>query len=304
MRLLIILLFFVQILLADSLVVSSTPIGSDEDNRSIMNPINSSFPPNLQIGNIEILEIPIYVKSNVLDEIKMKISNFSNLTKVTESIDTRLYYRSITNSYVQIFDNQEFVLLTQNQIGRDGNTIIGYLKVEANILNNQTYGNYSFNDTIHVKLANSTWVNNNFHVNANVALVAIAGFNSTSSYSSGQQFVSDHINFGNFNFSSNNIEKNLYIKSNSSNNFRITFNNTPNLIHELDNNYQINMHYYYKQTGNTYFEIQAGTSFIAIVGKNEGLNPIGIMKFETESISGSKLAGDYSTSVLVTVSAD
>jgi hypothetical protein len=295
---------FLNILLADALTVSSTPIGSNNSNEIIMNSINSSFSPNLQINTTASLEIPIYLRSDVLKEIKMKISNFSNLKKNTDNIETRLYYRTVNNAYVQIFNSQEFVLLPANQLGRDGSTIIGYIKIELNIPNIQAFGHYSLNSTIDAKISDGSFASNSFNITADIALVAVAGFNSTSSYNIGEKFIDDHVNFGNLNFTSNIIEKELYIKSNSNHNFRITFRSTPNLIHELDTHQIIHMNYYYKQLNNSYFKINAASSFIASTGQNNGISPVGSIKFETENITAEKLAGDYSTSILLTISAE
>jgi hypothetical protein len=127
--------------------------------------------------------------------------------------------------------------------------------------------------------------------------VALAGFDVVSSYTSGQRFLDTVVEYGSFHFDEkNSIEKSLFIKSNSNQSFKISF-DTTKLISQINSDYTIPLNYYFNNnpfTNNHYFT--------ALNGKNQGENSIGIIKFETETISHSLIAGGYEAIVNVTIS--
>jgi len=302
-KILFIIFFPLFFLSADYLVVSSNPIGNTSDGVITVDNIIKSFDNNFEIGSSShTKEIPLYMDSNSTDTVKLKISNLSPLSNGSDTIGVELYYKNSGGNYNQLHDGDIITL----QGTRDGNTIIGYIKIVTdNIGQTQTFGNYSFSDNISVALGDS-WSNSaNLEISAEVSLVAIAGLTPTDSFTTGEKFVSSTVDFQDFSFEViNTMEKSLYIKSNSNKQFKITFDNTPDLLLDgTDNTHKIAMKYYYQEGTNSYNEINQGSSFVAITGKNSGANPIGNIKFETEAIKWNIIAGQYSASITVTVSA-
>jgi len=300
MKNIIFILLFPLFLIADYLVVDSSPVGSIGNGFIIINNISKSFEQNFIIGdNKHITEFPLYMNSDSNDKIQLKISNFSTLLNGEESIDVKLYYKNVNGSYKQIHDAEAITL----QGNRDGKSIIGYIKIETEkISDTQTFGRYTLLDTINVRLGDK-WSNNaSFKIDADVSLVAVAGFTSTNSYKKGEEFISSTVKFNKLSFDINKIEQPLYVKSNSNNIFKITFNNTPDLLLDgIDNKNRIAMKYYYKKNSNNYHQIIAKRSFDVVNGKNSGSTPIGRLLFETEKIKETMLAGKYNTSISVSV---
>ena len=302
MKNIILTLFFPLFLSAEYLIVSSNPTGSVTDGVITVNNITQHFDQNFVIGSgSQTKEFPIYINSDSAEAITLKISNLSPLSNGADTVDVSLYYKNSSGTYGQLHDGDTVTL----QGARDGNSIVGYIKVvTSNISDTQTFGSYSLSNTISVALGSSWSSNANFQIEADVSLVAIAGLTPTNSYTTGKKFVSSTVDFNDFSFGVNTTERPLYIKSNSNNQFRITFTSTPDLLLDgTDDAYKIDMKYYYKEGTNSYSQINAGSSFNAITGKNSGTNSIGSIKFETEVITIDKIAGEYSTSIAVTVSA-
>jgi hypothetical protein len=264
------------------------------DGEIILNAISIDF-SNLEVGsNNSYIDIPIYVKSDSNEEIKMKLSNILTLKQGEESITLNLSYREST-----IENNIPFILMNSGEGGRDGNTIVGSIRVTLPSLpSTQTYGNYESKIDMELSSSNQTdSATNQLSLFADVALVAVAGFDVVSSYTKGEKFLDTTIDYGTFNLNQkNSIEKNLFIKSNSNQSFKISF-DTTELISQINSNYTIPLNYYFNAipfTNNQYFT--------ALNGKNEGETSIGVIKFETDLIDSSLLAGNYQGVIDVTVS--
>jgi len=260
----------------------------------ILNPISIDF-SNVEVSSSNrYIDIPIYVKSDSTEAITIKLSNILALTQGSESINLTLSYRgnSISNDVI-------FTLMNDGEGGRDGNTIVGNIRVIIpSVYPAQTYGVYS--TKIDMELSSINYIShpiNYLNISANVPLVAIAGFDNVSSYTNGQRFINTTINYGLFSFNKkNSIEKNLFIKSNSKQNFKISF-DTTELVSKVNNNYKIPLNYYFNNSpfiNNQYFT--------ALSGKDKGESSTGVVKFETENINSSLISGSYEAIINVTIS--
>jgi hypothetical protein len=63
------------------------------------------------------------------------------------------------------------------------------------------------------------------------------------------------------------------------------------------------MSYGYKTTSQSDFSSISNTPFTIYSDKNEGTTKVGEMRFSTEELTGSLIAGGYSASIAVTVTA-
>ena len=288
-------ILFSLILSAEYLVVSSNPIGNIEGNVTRIDNFINSFNAG---GSSQTREFPIYMRSDSTDKIHLSISNFANLSNGNDNIGIKIYYKDASSTNFNEIQNNSNILL---QGARDGQNSTGSLRIEINgIDNQQTAGNYINNSSIRVS-SGDMQSSSSFKVNANAPLVAIARLGtSINSNSTGSGFISSTIDFNKFSFNNiNSIEKPLYIRSNSDNKFKITFQTIPDLEREgAGDSCKIAMKYYFNSK-----EITAGDSFVALTGKNNGSNPIGTMMFQTEKINASHIAGEYSASISVYISA-
>ena len=281
-------------LLGSYLVVGdSSNLPNANDGDIILNPISLDF-SNIEVssGNLYI-DIPIYIKSDTTEAVTLKLSNISPLTQGGENIPISLSYRG-----VGISSDVSFNLINNGEGGRDGNTIVGKIRVSIpSVAPAQTYGGYSGKIDMELSSGNYTTTAMSYlNISANVLLVAIAGFEPVSSYTNGKKFLDATIDYGSFEFDKkNSIERNLFIKSNSSQNFSIRF-DTTELISQIDNNYKIPLKYYYNNSA-----FKKNNSFTALNGKNKGESSIGTIKFETETITQSLIAGEYQANIGVTI---
>lgn len=287
-------LLFPLVLSAEYLVVSSNPIGAIEGNVTRID----NFINNFSAGDsTQTKDFSLYMSSDSTEDIRLAISNFANLSNGNDNIGLKIYYKDASSANFNEIQNSSDILL---QGARDGQSSIGSLRIEINgIANHQTAGNYSNNSSISVT-SGAMQTNASFQVNANAPLVAIAKLGTPiNSSSTGNKFVSSTIDFNDFSFGANSTQRPLYIKSNSNNQFRVTFSSIPNLKREgAGSSREIAMKYYFNST-----QISTGDTFVAVTGKNDGSSPIGSMRFETESITASHIAGEYSASISVHVSA-
>jgi hypothetical protein len=300
MKNIIFILLFSQLLLGEHLVISSTPTGAISRDVIVVNSILKSFEQSFTIGDgTHITEIPLYMNSDSSNTVRLRISNLSALLNGEESIGVRLYYRNLNGSYIQLHEGDAVIV----QGSRDGESIVGYIKIETDsIADTQTFGDYRLLGNITVGLGDRWSSSATLEVKANVSLVAVAGLRPTNSNRVGEKFISSTVKFNNLSFDVNRLEQPLYVKSNSNNLFKITFNNTPDLLlNGVDNKSKIKMRYYYKKRSNSYHKIVARESFDAIIGKNSGSTPIGTLQFETEKVKDTTMAGEYSNSVSVSV---
>ena len=290
----------VFMLMSNYLVASYLVVGSSgnlptaSDGEIILNPISIDFSTVELSSSNRYIDIPIYIKSDSTEEIKMKMSNISALENGGESMGITLSYRGST-----ISSDVSFILMNSGEGGRDGNTIVGKIRVTIpSLYPVQTYGAYQ--TKIDMELSSTNYVKrpiNYLNVSANVPLVTIAGFDVVSSYTSGQRFLDATIEYGKFNLNKkNSIEKSLFIKSNSDQNFKIAFDTTA-LISQINSNYQIPLYYYFNN-----LPFKNNRSFTALSGKDKGERSIGKVKFETETIDSSLISGNYEAVINVTIS--
>lgn len=293
-KILILLTLLSNYLFCSFLIVSSSSgIVDGVENEIKLYPLSINFESLTVSSSNSFIEIPIYIKSNSTEAVNMVISNISPLIQGGDSIGISLSYRGRT-----INNDVPFNLLNEGESGRDGNTIVGKIKVNIpTVVSTQTYGEYSIN--LDAKLSSNNYSNTStqsFKIKATVPLVAIAGFKSVSDYTHDKIFIGSTLDYGTFKFNQKNIiEKNLFIKSNSTQNFRIAF-DTGQLVSKIDNNYKIPMNYYYNNV-----PFSTNHTFIALSGKNEGTNNIGVIKFETDTITQELIAGEYEATIGVTI---
>ena len=293
-RIIVLLIVISSYLFSSFLIVNSSSITEDGiDGQIILNPFSIDF-QNLEVSTSNsFIEIPIYVKSDTTERITLSI-DILPLRQLDEKIALSLSYRGRS-----IQNNVPFTLLNSGEGGRDGITIVGKIKVTIpTISTDQTYGDYSAN--LEMELSSNKYINVSkapLSISATIPLVAVAGFDRVSSYTEGKKFIGATLNYGKFNFNQkNSIEKELFIKSNSSQMFRMTF-NTTELIHKPPyTEYKIPMNYYYN---NKLFS--NNKTFIALNGKSKGESSVGTIRFETDTITGSLIAGEYEATIGVTI---
>jgi hypothetical protein len=302
MKKILLLLVLPMFMFAEYLYVgSSTQDGSTDGDIKIEN-ISKTLSTSLKVGDVNVhQDIPIYVKTDSTKEVVLNISNIADLKNSSnEQISTSLSWIDGSGSETSITDGNDFTILSQGSGNRDGTTIEGYIRVKIpSVASDQTNGTYTFSDTIKTGLKDGSVTYSNdasFGFSADVALVAVASFSDTSGYTQGQKFVAGSVDFGTFSFDKNVIEKDLYIKSNSTDSYKITFENTPELVCETDSSQKIAMTYYFEGS-----QITAGSAFTPLNDKSDGTASLGKLKFETESITGSKLAGSYRATVNISV---
>lgn len=294
-RVLILLIFLSNMLFSAYLTVSSSagiPVGSN--GNIVLDSLSATF-SNLEVSSSnQFIEIPIYVKSDTTEAVSLTINNIVPLNQNGETIAFSLSYRG--NG---ISSGVAFPLLNAGEGGRDGNTVIGKIKILISSVGvTQVEGNgYSVNMNMELSSSNyGTSATETFVVGATVPLVAIAGFNTTSAFTSGKHFVGNTIEYGTFVFDEkNSIDKNLFVKSNSVQDFTVSF-DTSELVSQIDPSYKIDMKYYFKG-----IQFTNNQKFTALTGTNDGTSSLGTMKFETQIIDGSLISGIYSASVGVTI---
>ena len=275
------------------MVDSSNITEEGVDGQIILNPISINF-QNLEVStNNSFVEIPIYVKSDTTEEVTLSI-DIEPLRQLGEEIDISLSYRG-----VPIQDGVPFKLLNSGDGGRDGNTIVGKIKVTIPEVHPiQTYGDYSANLEMELSSSNySTIAKEALSASATIPLVAVAGFETVSSYTNGKKFTGATIDYGKFDFNQkNSVETELFIKSNSSQSFRMTFNSSE-LVHKPPHTeYKIPLNYYFNN-----IKFSNNNTFVALNGKNRGESSIGTIKFETDTIKHSLIAGEYEATIDITI---
>ena len=286
---------------ASYLVVDDQTVGGGSDGDITIFDFSKDF-STFQVSQSDTtLSIPIYVNSDssAKEEITMTLSNITTLKNSdNEEIPTTLTYKSVNGATAtSISDGTSFTLLGSGEGERDGNTIEGYIYVNmSNMPSNATEGDYSLSATLSISSNGATSSTSQLSVGASVALVAVAGFEDTSNQTTGQRLIGGSVNFGVFDFDNpNEVIKPFFIKSNSEKDFKISFETKP-LKHVDDPNYSIDMEYYY---GN--LRIQNNTKFTALSGKNGGGTKIEDLKFKTGVLNDSLIAGDYKTTLNITI---
>jgi len=278
-------------------------------NEITMNDIDIDFTTTMKVGqsNLEVVSIPIYVDTDSNDKVSMIITDESDLQNSDgESIDFSMEYISKSSGSTQtISSGVAFTILDEGESGRDGDTVVGNIRIIIDsLLDTQTMGTYSFSKKVKVKLGDiEESLDADFDAKGEVEQVSVVGFSSMSSFQEGVFFVDSTVDYGDFKLNENNEKReDVFVKNNTNGEIKIKFNTSP-LVHTLDNNYQIDMSYYYKANGDSEQEIENDTYFTISSGKNGG-DKVGEMRFVTEPLTKALLAGEYSATLNVTVSAN
>jgi len=256
---------------------------------------------------LTLVDIPIYLYSDVEEEITMSIRKISSLKNFTnEIIETQFYYIPIGSSAKLIKENLPFSLLSRGKtVQRDGNRQIGTIRIEAkNLSDIQTAGAYQLSYNITVNLGTTGSSTSILSCRGEVDQITRVGFQSLSAYKRGKGFLDSSINYGTFKLHQSNIEKrDIYVKNNVDKRVGIEF-QTSDLINQTDSRYRINMDYFYREKNGLSQPIQNNSSFTITEGKNSGIVPVGEMIFKTEPIKESLVAGEYKAILYIKISAD
>ncbi len=277
-----------------------------------LNPISKNFTSDLQITQTnQTVEIPIYVKTDSSDAIYMNLDSISPLKQGTDEIITTMIFRNSSNQETTINANSDFTIHSGST--NDGTSKVGDIIIKvANVPDLATYGTYNLNPDINAKVkigSSESYSSTNTLTStasvAKVAMVNIGDSTSVSDYTTGVDFKDSTIGFGNFQLNQiNTITKNVFVKSNTNGDIALSFDTTQKLKSTIDNSYQIGMSYGYKTTSQSDFSsISNNTPFTIYSDKNDGTSKIGEMRFSTEALTGSLIAGGYSASIAVTVTA-
>jgi len=288
-RVFILVLAFSLGLWADYLTVSSESITEEGSGVTLLDNFSIDF-SSLTLPSEDVIKtIDVYLKSDsTTNSVEMTISGNSEIKNGDEKMDISLTYNDEA-----ITLGTSFELLGAGEGARDG-TKIGTIEVKINSVTPvQLLGDYSA--TLHMDLEEGQ-ATQDFPITANVPTVTVAGFLSTQSETGENRFLGTTVDFGKFKFNQKNrVDKSLYIRSNSSESFYISF-DTDEMVHESDSNYKIAMEYLWN--GSSYSK---DTEIKALTGVDKGEEVIGTMTFETQTIDSSLIAGKYSASIGVTI---
>jgi len=277
-------------------------------NTIYMDNINKNFTQTMKVSdnNINVLDIPIYIFTNTNEKITMTISNVFYLKNfANEIINTTWHYIPTNGSRYAIIENQPFVLLAKNSQKRDGNSEVGFIRIKVkNLSDTQTVGIYKLLKNINIKLGNNLSLSSTLSCRGKVAQVSRIGFENLSAYKTGKVFKDSHIDYGNFRLYQKNEEKrNVFVKNNTNGALNIKF-ETSDLINKIDSKYRIAMKYYYRKKNGAEHLIINNTFFNIINGKNAGTVPVGEMRFVTEALDDTLVAGKYEATLYITISAN
>ena len=287
-RVFILLLAFSLGLWADYLTVSSESITDEGSGTTLVDNFSIDFfTLTLPSSNV-VKTIDVYLKSDsTANAVNMTISGDSQLENGDGKMDILLKYNDNP-----ITLGTQFELLGADDGARDGSKI-GTIEVTINSVDSvQLLGEYGVDLTMDLDGKSSR----TFHIKATVPEVTVAGFSSTQSESGEKRFLVATVDFGKFKFNQQNrVDNDLYIRSNSSQSFYISFDGDE-MVHETDSNYKIAMEYLWD--GSSYSK---NSEIEICTGRNEGKDSIGTMTFETQMIDGSLIAGKYNTTLNVTI---
>ena len=271
--------------------------------------INHSFTTKMQVSDsyLTLVDIPIYLYSDVEEEVTMSIRKISSLKNFTnEVIETQFYYIPIGSSAKLIKENLPFTLLLRGKTTkREGNRQIGTIRIEAkNLSDMQTAGTYQLSYNLTVNLGTTLSSTSILSCRGEVEQITRIGFQSLSTYKRGKGFLDSSINYGTFKTHQSNIEKrDIYVKNNVDKRVEVKF-QTSDLINQTDSSYRIRMDYFYREKSGLSQPIKNNTSFTIIEGKNSGIIPVGEMIFKTEPIKDSLVAGEYKAILYIKISAN
>jgi hypothetical protein len=276
-----------------------------------IDPISNETFSSITIGTSnQIHYISLYVKSDSTEAVSMTLSNLGKLINGTEDMTTNYYFvAGSTNSgtAVSIADGVAFTLLSENSGSRDGNTIVGYIKLvvpTVGVL--QRAGEYTLNANTSVKLTNSNSDTNTLSAKAMVDQVTMVSFNDeVSSLTGGVGFKDSTVDYGNFTLNATNSKTmSVYLKNNlliGQNQCTMSFAPSPLKHVDFPNNYEIGMTYSYKDLNNVVTAITNTAPFVLKTGKNSGTK-VGDMTFTTETLPDTLIAGEYQAVIEVTIS--
>jgi len=270
--------------------------------------MTTTFSSTMKVSdnNLNVLEIPIYVASDTTEAVSMTISELSALQNSDHDIiDTKLEYIQGGSVVATITNGTAFTLLADGESSRDGNTEVGRIRITINsaLSDTQTAGSYKLSKSMTVKLGNgSDSSSETLESRGVVEQVSMVGFENLSSYTTGQAFKNGLVDYGNFTLNSANEQiKDIFVKNNTNGDFQLKF-ETSDLISQIDSNYKIAMSYYYKKTDASEQSISNNQYFTIMSGKNNG-SKVGEMRFVTEPLTSSLIAGEYKATINVTVQA-
>jgi hypothetical protein len=287
--------------------VGATARQSCSDDTVHIDNISKTFTSSMKVSDnsLTVVDIPIYIFSNSTEEISMTISNVSTLRNANNEVITTTFYYVVNNTEYSINENQSFVLLSADANREEVNALTGYIRIKVNSLSDtQTAGGYSLSKNMTVKLGNGSDSSSaTLSSSGIVEQVSMVGFENMATYKTGKAFKDGLVDYGNFTLNTTNEKiKELFVKNNTTGDFKIKF-ETSDLISQVDNNYKIDMSYYYTKTDASEQPINNNEFFTIMSGKNNGTK-VGQMRFVTESLTGSLIAGEYKATINVTVSAN
>jgi len=276
----------------------------------IIDDLNLDFTTQMRVSddNLIVLDVPIYIYSNKkknrkTKKVKLILNENQPLSNGSETINTKFYIVK-RNKEREITLGKPIRVVGKRGKKLNGNKRIAWLRVKVNALSDiQTAGTYSLKKTLQAKFRGRRSSTASFSARGEVEQVTTIGFENVSNYTNQQLFKDASIDYGVF--SLNNINRqirDIYVKNNSNGACKISF-NTSALISQIDPSYQINMNYFYQKNGEQEQPIVNNQPFTLVVGKHNG-NKVGSMKFETEKLSSSLIAGEYKAVIHVTVSAN
>jgi hypothetical protein len=280
------------------------------EDELIIDDINLNFATQMRVSdnNLVVLDIPIYIYSNKrknrrTKRVKLLLNESQTLSNGLETINTKFFI---------VKRNKERELALGNPIriiGKKGRRLnglkrIAWLRIKVNTLSDmQMAGTYTLKKTLQAVFKGQRSATASLTARGEVEQVTTVGFENVSNYKNQQLFKDVSIDYGVF--SLNNINRqirDIYVKNNSNSACQISFSTSP-LISQLDPSYKINMNYFYKKEGEQEQQIINAEPFTLVVGKHNG-SKVGSMKFETEKLNSSLIAGEYKAVIQVTVSAN
>jgi len=275
-------------------------------NEIIIDDLNINFSSSMKVSDrdLTVLDIPIYIYSNKRGNIQLQLNESQPLTNGSETINTKFYL-------LQNNREDEITLGKAFNVGRggrrsqlDGNTLLAQIRIKVDNLSDiQTAGSYQFKKYLQAKIRREYTSSAIITARGDVEQVTIVGFENVSNYRSQQLFKAATIEYGLIDFNSINLQiRDIYVKNNTNGACQISFNTSP-LISQIDSDYQINMNYFYTKEGEQEQQIVNSEPFTLIVGKYNG-SKVGSIKFQTEKVTNSLIAGKYKAVIHVTVSAN
>lgn len=267
--------------------------------------LNINFSTTMQVSDndLTVFNIPVYVYSNSLDTVSLTLEENQPLINGTDTINTK-FYHVVHNHEEEITLGKPFLLLGNKRPKRNGHARVAFIRIKVNALSDiQTAGMYVLKKNLKTTLKGVASPTSLLTAKGDVTQVTIVGFENVSSYTNIQLFKDAIINYGTLKFSQENSQtKFVYVKNNTTGECQISFKTSP-LISKIDSNYQIKMSYFYKKDSESEQKIINDKPFTLIRGTSSG-NKVGEMRFVTEELKGAFIAGEYTATIQVTITAN